>query len=381
MKKTITLVFIFCLLLFVSGRGQGFVSSKEKDFEWRAIGRALFDAGAFWGGDSTDLGNGAKISDLRLGVTARFLNHWTGKIELGYSESKIGIKDVFIDYANGDHSVRVGHYFEPFAIDPLVGTTDYRMLTMGATARAFGDRRKLGVSYSYNQKYWVATGGLFSDGDVDNIKGLNEGYTLAAKIIGRPVYEDKKLVHLGISARYSEHDKDERNGITFTSGAPTDLLTRNQNSLLKAEVSDMINQWKFGAEAIILYNKWYFQTEYLMAHVNRFGAPNYTGAGWYAQASYLVLGSQHNYSRANGWVSNPSPGSLEVLCRYNITDMNDRRASIMGGQEQDVTLGANYMFNRFVMLKVNYSYVMFDRYAQNGGEDFNILQARVQFWF
>lgn len=360
--------------------GQEFVTTKNKDFEWRVIGRALFDGGVFFS-DSTDLGNAVKISDLRLGVVTRFLEHWTGKIELGYSESKIGIKDVFIDYAGGNHSVRVGHFFEPFAIDPLVGTTDYRMLTMGATARAFGDRRKLGVSYTYNQKYLTASGGFFSDGDVDNMKSLDEGYTLAGKFVGRPVNEAGKVVHLGVSTRFSEHDKDERKNITFTSGAPTDLLTKDQNAFLKADVTNMVNMWKFGAEAIVLYNKWYFQSEYLMAHVNRFGAKNYTGAGWYAQASYLVLGKQHNYSQANGWVSNPAPGSLEVLCRYNITDMNDRKAGIMGGQEQDVTLGANYMFNKYVMVKLNYSRVMMDRYTYDGGEDFDIIQARVQFWF
>lgn len=378
MKKAIFTLLLSVLLTTVFA--QGYVTSKENDFEWKIIGRALFDGGVFVS-DSADLGNAVKISDLRLGVTTRFLQNWTGKIELGFSESKVGIKDVFITYEQGAHTFKVGHYFEPFAIDPLLGTTDYRMLTMGATARAFGDRRKLGLSYIYNRKHLTTSGGVFSDGDVDNAKSLDEGYTVAAKVVGRPIFTDFSVIHVGISSRFSVHDQDERKGVTFTSGMPTDLLTKQQNSFLKADVSDVINQWKLGAELIMLYNKWYFQSEYLLAHVNRFGSRNYSGQGWYAQASYLLRGEKHRYSQANGWVSNPAPKSIELVARYNITDMNDRSADIMGGQEQDVTIGVNYVFNQYILVKLNYTHSFFDKFSANGQEDIDLIQARMQFYF
>ena len=37
----------------------------------------------------------------------------------------------------------------------------------------------------------------------------------------------EKLVHLGIGVRYSEHDKAEREEISFKGGAPTEVLSKN----------------------------------------------------------------------------------------------------------------------------------------------------------
>lgn len=363
-------------------RSQSFVTSKDKDFEWRAMGRVLLDGGVFFS-DSTDLGNAVTISDLRLGFAVRFLQNWSGRMELGYAASKVSIKDVFIEYTRGGvHSVKVGHYFEPFAIDIRIGTTDYRMLTMSATDKAFGDRRKLGASYIYDNHRVTASVGVFSDGDVDNVKSLNEGYSLTGKFVGRPVYDDEKLVHLGVSARFSEHDKEENRMVTYVAGAPTELLTKENNQFIKAEVSDMINQWRFSTDIIMYYKRWYLQSEFILAHVNRFGVPNYTGQGGYGQLGFLLLGNkQYRYNQGQGWVTNPDGGNMELLFRYNMTSLNDSKAGVFGGREQDVTVGVNYFFNKYIAARLNYTRVMVGDHAPGGKEDFDLVQARVQFSF
>ena len=70
-----------------------------------------------------------------------------------------------------------------------------------------------------------------------------------------------------------------------------------------------------------VYNKWYFQGQYFLAHLNRFQAGNYNGKGWYGQIGYMILGAKHNYNAATGMIVNPAPKSLEVLCRYNMIDL------------------------------------------------------------
>lgn len=379
MKKSILFLIVSYFSSFPFLHGQSFVKSNTNDFEWRLTGRVLFDGGVFFG-DKTELGNAVNVNDLRLGGQVRFLEHWSVKLEVGYAASKVSMKDVYIDYKAGAHNVRLGHYYEPFG-NARVGTTNYRLMTVSGAEKALGDKRKLGVTYSYNMKYFNFIGGVFSDGDVDNVKGLNEGYAVAAKFIGRPLMEDKKLIHIGVAPRFSQHDKEENRQISFSAGAPTDLLTKAANSFVNAEVTDMINQWKLDLEVIALYNKWYFQGQYLLAHVNRFGAPDYNGKGWYVQAGYMVLGEKHNYDAATGMIVNPAPKSLELLCRYNRTNLTDRTAGVTGGKMGDVTVGANYFFNKYIMAKINYARVMVGNDAPAGAENFDLIQARVQFSF
>ena len=83
-----------------------------------------------------------------------------------------------------------------------------------------------------------------------------------------------------------------------------------------------------------------------MNHVNRYGGRNYTGKGVYSQIGCLLGGDkQYRYDRVNGWVANPNPKNIEIVFRYNYTDLDDGKAGIYGGRAQDITFGANYFFN------------------------------------
>ena len=102
-RRTLILFLGLFLLLFpLQIIAQAFVKSSTGDFEWKMTGRALFDGGIFFS-DSSRLGNGMVISDVRLGTSVRFLKNWEGKIELGYRDSKVSLKDIYVTYRRGDH--------------------------------------------------------------------------------------------------------------------------------------------------------------------------------------------------------------------------------------------------------------------------------------
>lgn len=375
-------IIVICILIFpYIGKSQTFVKSSSDDFEWRVIGRVLMDAG-FFRSDSTKLGNGVVMGDIRLGALVHFLQDWTGKIEVGYAYNKVALKDTYIAYKWGNNTLKAGHYFEPFGTEIQVATTAYRFMNMSTTSTAFGDGRKLGVSYAYNQKCFTVVGGFFGNSDLENSKNGDAGYTLTAQVIGRPVYEEDKVVHLGLSAHFSEPDKEKKDKLVYKAGAPTYVLNREKNKFLLAEIDHVTNQWRTGADIIVLYKGIYFQSECLVAHVNRHGGRNYTGKGVYSQIGYLLGGDkQYRYDRTNGWVANPNPKNIELLFRYNITDLNDKKAGIMGGQAQDITLGINYFFNKYVVAKLNYTYMFTDKQAVNGREELDYVQLRLQLRF
>ncbi len=374
-----------CLFLaqFLLCRAQAFVAGEGNDFEWRISGRAMFDGGLFFS-DKTDLGNGMTFADGRIGVTARFLQNWDGKVEFGYSAGRMSIRDVFVGYNEGHSRLQVGHFYEPFGIEGRIGTADYRLMNGATTAILLGDKRKLGVAYSYTAPACTAAAGFFSDTDVDNSQAEDEGYTLAGKFTYRPLFSEDRVVHLGLSGRFSEHGKSERDLYTRQGGVPTNVLNSMANQFLNVAVSDLVNQWKWGADLIWVRNGLYLQGEYNQVLINRtFSLKNYAAQGAYVQAGILLLGDRrYPYSPAQGWVSNPGAGNLELLLRYNVTDLNDEAADIRGGKLQDVTFGANYFINRYVAVRLNYVHASVDENGFYGvGESFDYVQARLQLNF
>ena len=373
--KTFTLKFVFLIfsLSFLSSQlsAQEYVGNGDNGFAWKLIGRVFFDGGVLVNDSTT---TSFQVNDIRLGAQFTFLKNWDAKIELGYGDSKISLKDVYVNYETGEHSIRLGYHYEPFG-NARVGTSNYRFLSNAPSDKAFGNKRKLGVSYSYNHTWFNFMGGIFSEGDIEKSKPLDQGYAIATKFVGRPLMTDKKLIHLGIAPRFSSGQKT----VGFDAGIPTDLFAKDDNSFVNETVDQVINQWKLDAEVILLYNKWYFQGQYFLVHLNRAAVDNYNGKGGYVQAGYMLLGDKHNYNAKTGMIVNPAPKSLELLCRYDNVNLNDVR--IQGGRMSDISFGANYFINKYIAAKFNYTYMMVGDSAPAGMDNFSLFQARLQFSF
>lgn len=377
MKK----VFLLLILMacYAGAFAQLTLKSGKGNFEARLIGRALFDGGVFFS-DKTSLGNAVEVYDLRLGTVVRFLDRWTGKIEVGFAKSKVSMKDIFIEYRDGKNLFRVGHFFEPYALEYRIGSSDMKFNGAAVAGVAFGDRRKLGVSYTYYADLLNVSAGVFSDKDVDNTEKGDEGYALSGRVLYRPYVNGEDVIHVGVSSRFSVPGEAEGNKVVYSAGGPSSLIPEK---FLQADVTDAINEWRFGAELVMVLDKWYVQSEYLLAHVNRRAVvENYNGDGWYAQVGYALLNGRYAYNKESGMAVAPSEKCLEILCRYNITSMNDRDAGIMGGRENDLSIGGIYHFNKYVSAKMSYSLVSLDKHArEDGKQTFGMIQGRIQLSF
>jgi len=373
------IVWLFVTFFVMHGASAQLVLKSEKgELDCRFIGRALFDGGVFFS-DSTDLGNAVEVNDVRLGMVLHFLEHWSGKIELGFSGGEISLKDVYINYAKGRHQVRVGNFFEPFSLEYRIGSSDMKFNGAAVTGKVFGDKRRLGISYTYHVDPLNVAVGAFGDKDVNNEKEGDEGYALSGRVLYRPYLQAGNVLHVGVSSRFSVEGESEQNTVTFSGGIPSDLIAQK---FLTAKIDDAINQWRFGAEVVCVYDKLYVQGEYLMGHVNCVAsAENYTGDGCYVQVGYALLTGKYGYDKLTGMAKAPGVKSLEVLCRYNVTNLNDREAGIMGGRQNDFSVGAIYYFNKYVAAKASYTVVDLDKHAREGNQTFSMLQGRLQISF
>ncbi|MGL5682399.1 MAG: OprO/OprP family phosphate-selective porin [Marinifilaceae bacterium] len=377
-KKLLLITALFSVFT-LNSQAQAFVESLKDDFEWRLRGRFLVDGGGFTG--TSELKNGLALADLRLGAQIKFLKHWGSTMEIGYTNNKVSVKDVFVNYKLDNNTFQVGHYFEPFG-ESRIGTTNFKLMAESPAIKAFTPGRKLGGTYQYSSAYFNATVGAFSNYSISDSPGQEQGYAFSSRIIGRPIYNEGNVLQLAVTPVFSTpagENKVER----FSAGLPTSIITGANNRFVDATVTQVINTWKMECELVGIYEKWFVKGNYTMAHVNRFGADNYRGQGATGELGYLLIGQQQNYNPSMGFVANPAPGSVELLARYSYLDLNDKDAGIKGGILQNVTVGASYYINKFVAFRLNYTYsnTKVGNEMKVGPDDVNMIQGRLQFAF
>lgn len=74
--------------------------------------------------------------------------------------------------------------------------------------------------------------------------------------------------------------------------------------------------------------------------------------------------------------------SLEVCSRFNYLTLNDEDASIWGGEQKDISIGLNYYINKYIGIKLNYSYLMPGASIKEiSRKNFSVFQGRFQFIF
>ncbi|MDL2230272.1 hypothetical protein LJB87_00585 [Alistipes sp. OttesenSCG-928-L06] len=128
--------------------------------------------------------------------------------------------------------------------------------------------------------------------------------------------------------------------------------------------------------------------------------------GYSVQAGWLILGGDYQYNRVDALMGRPGAGSLELVLRYNHTDLNDLKGgsyyngkfydnslyqsfglangSFIGGKATTYTVGVNYYVTRNVMVKFNYGYTDLDNQyslTYNLDKKMHSLHLRLGFEF
>ena len=393
------LLFVFCFLLantiFAQGanklkvnvkKGSVAIASEDGNFKFGFGGRVYMDAAGYFD-DKTDLSSGSEVRDIRFLMKATLWKNWDAKINIGFADGGVSLKDVFLMYKIDKNSfVRAGHFLEPFGIEQTASSKATMFMHAASTVEAFRPGRNLGVSYAtWGKKYfWEA--GLFGS-DTNNKTEGDEGYGLTTRLAFAPVQTDGGLFHIGMSGIYRTANAagfdvdgtEKAKSISYRSRAATHIERRR---FIDAKVGAAENQVKLGFEMIAASGPVSLQGEYIDAKVSRkSGNEDYHSKGWYAQFGWLLKGGDYKYKMKSARLAKPGPGSVELLARYNETDLNDSDALIMGGKQKDFTLGCTWFVNHNVLIKLNYSNVDLDENALNGEENFNMIQTRLQFSF
>ncbi|MBP5667857.1 MAG: hypothetical protein J6X32_06895 [Salinivirgaceae bacterium] len=381
MKFKAIIISAAALAFSASSFGQIKVKTESGDMNVRFIGRTNFDAGTYITSSDTNLNdhNGIAMNDTRLGVLANFDEKFSAKIEICYASKAISFRDLWIGYKLNDNStITAGNHFQPYGAKPL--GLSYKFVEDASADYAFCPSRKIGVSYAYTSDPFNFTAGLFSDGNVDNGKNIDKGWSLAAKAIYRPILDESTVLHIGVAPMFVQSP----NTVSFIGIIPTTVVS---NGLISTGNLDPKNYLRMEAEAIFISGKLYVEGHYMAANVNdiKFTTVDTAGIststtesayldGFYAQASYMIIGDKQNYNKKTGLAANASPKSLEVLAR--ISHLNLDADHVKAGKQTDFTLGANYFFSKNLNLKLNYIFA-----SVKDGDNYSFVQTRLQFSF
>ena len=162
-------------------KGSVALVSEDGDFKFGFGGRVYMDAAGYFD-DKTDLGSGSEIRDIRMLMKATLWKKWDAKINVGFADGAVSLKDVFLSYKiNKSSFLRAGHFLEPFGIEQTESSKTTKFMHAASTVEAFRPGRNLGVSYATWGKQYFWEAGLFGS-DTNNKTEGDEGYGLTSRL-------------------------------------------------------------------------------------------------------------------------------------------------------------------------------------------------------
>lgn len=344
--------------------------------------RALLDAAVSGYGKEKTQGY-YRLEDFRVGFKATY-GKFELKADVGIGGGKTTFKDVLLNY-HFDHSVlSLGNGYEPFSMDMLISTADLRFHQSAASVLAFTDSRKLGVTYHFYTPCWYLAAGIYTHNDLNKIGDEQKNaFVSTARAVWRKQEKDHRLLHFGgaISFRTREVNTPEPPTGEIGSEGVTSLFSE---PLLETEFSNKGTEVKGVIEALYTTPRFMLQAEYYVDRFNRTGGQTaFCPHGGYIQGGFLIKGRGFGYDATYGVPGRPvSPQAIELVARFNRTDLNDNRADIRGGEEKDLSAGINFYLNQYLAIKLNGSYVWVGKHC-NGLYQKNLFlaQARLQYIF
>lgn len=421
---------------------EGIVKFKSKDdnFSFRVGGRVAMD-GAYYFDDFTDRGSGAKFSAARIRLFSQIGKKLDIKLDFDFA-SKSVLKDAYLRWhTNKNGFIKVGNYAEPFSAENIQSSMDYPFINKSATVEALGTGRALGFSYRYYHNYFWIEGGMFSQKFATEYNSGDMGYSASARLLGRLTNDDWNL-HIGGSVNFRRPDAngftsgsdDFNRQVTYASGLESCI---DNTKFLNASVSNVKSVFKYGIEGMANYRNVYLKGEYIHAKNTRerdweynfqssLGSllstmfptmdayKNYMGgdspaqfSGYTVEAGVLIMGGNYKYNKIDALMNRPKGKSLELVVRYNHTDLNDimdgnifyngafytsslhasfglKDQSVSGGKADTFTVGLNYYITDNIVTRLNYSYQKVDnQYNLPLSLDKNLhsVQARLAFEF
>lgn len=359
--------------------------------------------------------NGVSIRRARFALKATLYEKWFAEFDIDFAYNEVEIKDMYLGYRFNDHiSVQAGHFKEPMSMERLTSSRYLSFNERPMPVEMFSGGRRLGAAVTAWGNHWWFSGGAFGQ-QVDIIQKEknrgSDGYGFTGRVGISPVNNDTWTLHLGGYATYRTPDGGgtEDRLVEFRS-FPESRTDRRR--FVRAEIPNVNHCATYGVEAAVRWDKLLVYGEYMFTSLSRcrkeddrkINLKNAEFNGWYAAASYMVLGRQHRYMPEDAEFApvyqRRKGGCLELAARVshtNLNDFHDISSPITGGAAYAYSANLNWYPVPNILFGLNYTFMDNDKYADDkghitkdgkalsealpGGLDFHIFQLRLMLSF
>lgn len=329
--------------------------------------------------------NGIIIRRARFAVKATLYERWFAELDLDFAYNEVEIKDMFLGYRFNDHVwIKAGNFKEPMSMERVTSSKYLTTMERPMVIEMFAGGRRLGLAATGWGKHWWASGGVFGR-EVDIIQKEknrgSDGYGFTGRVAISPVVRNDLTLHVGGYATWRKPDGAGMTDRTVEFRTfPESRVDRRR--FVRAEIENVNDYAIFGVELAARWNKLLLYGEYLYTTLSRYGyegdtkvqLPNAVFNGWYATASYMILGQNRRYSPEDAEFGpmdvRRRGGNLEIAGRVstvNLNDFHDPSAIITGGKALNYTASLNWYPVRNVLIGLNYTFVDNDKYADDKG--------------
>jgi phosphate-selective porin OprO and OprP len=404
------------------------IRTADNRFQLAFRGRFQFDSGLFFQDHNLapevtvgrDLRNGANFRRAQIGVEGRVYRDFNYEFVFDFGSSgteRSGqIYLLRVAYTGIPYfTINAGAIQPKFTLDDSTSSAEITFLERASIINALldpfgGSDSRRGVELLY-QRSDLFKGGdsllistAFTGERIANVKTDDEGSQLTGRIAYRFHSDERSNYQIGLDGA---RILNKPNGLLSFGDRPETRVDGTQLAGfgfpgLQTAVAAKTG-WLYGAEAAMNYGPLYLGGEYYRYRLDRTDPslkdPEF--GGWYLQASYFLTGEARPYLPASAAWGSPaivSPfaldsgswGSWEIKARYSNNDFNALVGDplvanrVFGGEQNIITLGANWYLNRNLRWMFDYLIVDVDRQNSNGqqvGQDFSAFVNRLQFSF
>lgn len=378
------------LLKFASGDG---------NYKFQIGGRIHADATVF-DQDQSSFGNDSQIRRARIYVSGTLFDHWEFKNQIEFTEGGAsGIRDSYLRYTGIENTkITIGNFKEAFSQEELQSSNHIPFIER-APINEFAPSRNLGIGIDHRGNYgdsetssWVASAGVFGEGlndnDIDSATNeeFDEGLGFTGRFGTALITTQDRLAHLG--AAYSFRNAGDANNLSFSTGIEAEVA--NRDLITTGLITGVDNFTLVGLEAVGAIGPFSLQGEYIRTEVDRDIQSNLDFDGYYIYGSWFITGESRAaaYKKSTGVVRGITPinnfgeggsGAWELVARFSHIDLTDQ--DIIGGEQDDLTLGVNWYPNTNLRFSFNYINILDVEGGENSGDELDAYLFRAQVTF
>ena len=360
----------------------------EEKVEIKSVGRIHFDGGVLGANNyHNQFVSGIALADFRAGLMMRY-GQWKSKIEMGYANQALSVKDVFIEYDFNKHTLlRGGYFLHQFGMQSVFGASAKIAMEEPLSNSAFYNSRLLGLMLQHQKDKFFGTLSLFAENEAikqSTDKTGSQGMGMMSRLLYRLHREEGNIFHVGISGafetpRYNKDAALNHSSYILKTSFPTRIA---RVTAQEATINNATFLYKFSPEVLFAKGRWGLEAQYYYLNANRkSGFEAFDASGAYAMVRTIIKGKPYAYADADAVMATPKAGAMELVAGYNYTDLSNSKAGILGGRLNDYSLTFNYYINKYVIWRVRTSYTSVGYRADKENTNLGLIETRLQIKF